>query len=136
MKLMLLAALAAMTLSAQNAKVAETAPSTPAATVPSQRALTEAEVLKVRLDMQKIKNLQDEFKIAEFNKKAQPISDDEQTVFIVACRSVGIPDDKIQSECALNTGYNPDDTPILDKDGKAIQSFVKWNKPAAAEPKK
>ena len=138
MRLIMLAAIAAVSMVGQDAKVAP-APAK-AMEAKTERALEESESLKIRLSQQKIKNLRADFKIDEFSKQVDPIVNEQRMIFAAACRSVGVPEDKIfaePSQCEFNTGYGPDDKPIVGPDGKPIPAHVKWLKPQeASEPKK
>lgn len=44
------------------------------------------------------------------------------------CKSVGVPEDKMNTECFIDLGMNNDGTPLL-KDGKPVAPTVKWVKP-------
>lgn len=124
MKYMILAALAAMTMMGQDAKIAKDSQ----AAVSSERPLTETEVLKLQLAASKIENLQNTYKIQEYLKALAPISEDQEAVATAACLSVGVPKTLVKTECALNL-------PQPGPDGKMIPGKVWWNKPAAAEKK-
>ena len=124
--LFVLAALAAL----MNAQpVAKPAPETPKAEQ-NERALTDAEVLKVRATSAEIKNLSDVYKITEFNKKVEPKATERNGVFVAACRSVNIPEDKIQAECRFVTGLDEDGNTVMDPTGKPVAARVWWQKPS------
>lgn len=128
-----LAALAALMNAQPVAKPASETPKVEA--LANERALTEAEQLKFRATMAEIKNLRDAFKIEDFNKKVQPKADEQLGVIVAACRSVHVPEDKIQprdgkpSECGFVSGLDDDGNQMKDATGKPIPSRVWWNKP-------
>jgi hypothetical protein len=129
-----LAALAAL----MNAQpVAKPAPETPKVDAAlTERALTEAEVLKIRATSAEIKNLSDTYKVEEFNKKVEPKATERQGVFIAACRSIQIPEDKIQTECRFVTGLDADGNTVMDPTGKPVKARVWRERPATAETPK
>lgn len=141
MKFVLLAAAAALMMNAQ-APVAAKPESVP--TVLNQksteRALTKDELLEFRSTMAEIKNLRVQYKIDEFQEKVQPKVAEQQEAFVKVCRSVGVPEEKIQpangqSECGMNTGLDNDGNPLKGPDGKPIAPKVWWAKPAPADKK-
>lgn len=133
-KLYLCAALSAMILTAQDAKVAPK--DTPKEAPKSERNMTETESLKIQLAAAKIQLLREQFKIEDFNKQVEPLSSEQYAVVAAACKSVGVPEDKIQTECGVSTGVGPDGKPQMGADGKPVQARVWWNKPAPAPDKK
>lgn len=130
--LLLLAAAAAMTMMGQDAKVASV-PTAPTA-APAERSLSESEVLKIRLSMAQVQLLQDKYKLQDYQKEVKPLLDEQESIVTTACLSVGIPADKVKTECAINTGVDGDGKPLMNPDGKPVQGKVWWNRPA--EPKK
>lgn len=98
---------------------------------PTERPLTETELLKIRATTAEIKLLRDEYKVDEFNQKVQPKSAEQLAVFTAACKSVGVPEDKIQTECGIATGFDQDGKPMNGADGKPVQPKVWWAKPPA-----
>lgn len=123
---------------AQDAKMSPTAPAGP--TQATERALSENEVLKLQLSIANAQLLQDKYRIQEYQKEIQSISDEQEKIFFEACKSVGVPADKIKTECQVTTGMGPDGKPVMGQDGKPMQGKVWWNKPAPvpviADPKK
>jgi hypothetical protein len=139
MRFAVLAAAAAMTMFGQVTPAAKVAPeakvTAPAA--PTERPLTKDELLLFRSTMAEIRNLREKFHIDEFNEKVQPKVNEQNQVFVAACRSVSVPEDKIQptvgqSECSLNTGLDNEGNPLKDAAGKPVPPKVWWNKPAVA----
>lgn len=123
-KLLMGAALSAMTILAQNAKV-ETQKDTPQA-APSERQLSETEALKLQLIAAKVQLLQDRYKIPAYNDELQPLSAEQLAIAKAVCASVGVPEDKINTECGLNLGIGADGKPLLDASGKPAPTRV-WN---------
>lgn len=130
---MLFAATAALMISAygQDAKVAQP-PATPTA-APSERMLTEADLLKYQVSALQIDRLRKIYKIDEFNEKVQPYSSDQQAWYVATCKSIGLTDEQIKAqECGVNVGIDLDGKPITGQDGKPVVSRV-WH---ADPPKK
>lgn len=125
MRLMIVAAMAALSVMGQDAKVAP-APEKTAAANPSERPLTEVEVLKLKLAMSQIENLNTKYKIEDYQKEVAPISAEQRAVAVAACKSVGVPEDKVEKECGLSFGKGPD--------GKDVSPRV-WKIPPPAEKK-
>jgi hypothetical protein len=140
MKLMILAAAAALTMLGQapNTPAAKVAPDVKAATPAiTERAPSKDEILEYRATLAEIKNLRTVYKIDEFNQKVQPKVSEQQKLFADMCRSVGVPEEKItptvgQTECGLNMGVDDDGNPLKGADGKPISAKVWWAKPAPA----
>lgn len=129
MRIVTLAALAALTLSAQDVKVdpKSITPTPP----PTERQLTETETLKLQLAAAKIALLNKQFDIAGYNKELIPIQAEQNAIAMAACKSVGIPEELIkQGQCGLNLGIDNDAKPMLGADGKPVAARVWWNKPA------
>jgi|SRR5579864_911705 len=115
----------------QELKPVPTVGSQPATT---ERALSESEVLKVQLATTELQLLQERYKIAEYQKEAQPIQEKQMAVLKAACLSVGVPETKMQTDCGISTGYGADGKPILGADGKQVPARV-WNAAKPAEKK-
>lgn len=129
---MLLAAMTAL-MNAQSVTTAAKVAPTESAPVakPAERALTETESLKLQLSMANITLLQKKYNIEQYSKDLQPLVAEQEKVAMEACRSVGIPDEKVKTECGINTGIDQDGKPILGADGKPAQPRVWWNRPEA-----
>lgn len=95
----------------------------------TDRTLTAEESLKLQLTQARIQHLQDKYKIAEYQAEVQAVIAEQQSVFAAACKSVGIPEDKVATECRLNTGVDADGKPIAGPDGKPVASRV-WREVA------
>lgn len=132
MKLFVIAAMSACFLMGQDAKVIAQ-PSAPPAVAATERPLTETELLKIQLTLTRLQLLQDKFHMADFNKEAAVISADQQSIVESVCSSIGVPKDKIQSQCGLATGLDNDGKPITSADGKPVAARV-WIIPAAPAP--
>lgn len=117
------AALSAITFG-QDAKIAAT-PS-PLPPPPTERPLTDVEILKIRATTAEIRNLQEEYKLEEFNQKVKPKSTEQMAVYQAACQSVGVPPDKMQTECGLATGFDQDGKQLTGADGKPVAPRV-WH---------
>ncbi len=123
-KLLLLgAALSAITFG-QNAKAAPG--DTPAPAQITDRQLTETEALKLQLIAAKVQLLQDKYKIQAYNEELQPLSAEQLSIAKAVCASVGVAEDKINSECGLNLGIGADGKALLGADGKPAPTRV-WN---------
>src|SRR5579862_8304271 len=103
MKFVLAAALAAFSVYAQDVKTGSEQAVAPAPDkpVPSERQLTEAEVLRLQLDSAKAQLLQDKYKLAEYQQELAPIMNDQEQLAIAACKSIGIPDALIRTQCQI-----------------------------------
>ncbi len=123
MKLIALLAASAALILAQDVKT-DKSPS-PSAT-PTERPLTETESLKLQLSIAQIQLLQKEYKIEEYQAKIKPYMDSQQSIAIAACKSVGVIEDKVTTECGLSTGIGPDGKPAVDANGKPVQARV-WH---------
>jgi hypothetical protein len=136
-RLFICAAIAALAVYAQDAKVAP-GTNTPTSAPPPERPLTETEVLKLQLASTKIQLLQKEFRIEQYQKEVAPLSAEQNAVATAACRSIGIPEDLVQTQCGIVTGIGPDGKPQLDAAGKPVMPRVWWVKtmqpPAKATP--
>lgn len=135
MRLMLIAALAA-TMYGQAAKVEP--PKNTAPQAATDRALTENEVLKLKLSQAQIELLQKDFRIKEYQEKLTPLSQEQVSIAHAACLSVGVPEAKIllgqpDNECGINLGVGPDGSPVLGPDGKPVAPKVWWIKPEPAK---
>ena len=129
-KLFLIAALACVAY-AQDAKFKGSPTRLEDAGKPTERTLTETEALKLQLIAAKLQLLQERYKIAEFQKDAQPLNAEQETVATAACQSLGIPAEKIRTECGIQTGLGQDGKPLTGPDGKPVVAKVWWVKPAA-----
>ena len=109
MRLMIVAALAALSVFGQDAKVAPDAKSA----VPTERALSEVEVLKLKLATSQIENLQKDYKISEYQEKVQPIAAEQRRVAVAACASVGVAEANVERECGLSFGKGPDGKELM-----------------------
>lgn len=98
-----------------------------------ERPLTKEESLTLQLSQSRILRLRDKYKIAEYEAEVQPLINDQQVAFVAACKSIGIPDAKIATECRLSTGVDGEGKPVTGPDGKPVAARVWWEKP---EPSK
>lgn len=125
MKLVLIAVFAALTFG-QDAKVASS-PAPPAA-VQSERPLTNEESLEVENAMVHISLLNKEYKIDDYQKELSPYASTQDKVLSAACLSVGVPQEKLRTECGI-AGFGPDGKQMTGQDGKPVPRRVWWNKP-------
>lgn len=140
MRLMLIAALVA-TMYGQEAAKMEAPKGTAAQSAPTERHLTENEVLKLKLSQAQIQLLQKDYKIEEYQSKLKPLSEEQVSIAKSACLSVGVPEAKIllgspENECGINMGVGPDGNPVMGPDGKPQVARVWWARPAEPEKKK
>jgi hypothetical protein len=130
MKLIIIAALTAFTLLATE-PVKQEQPKV------QDRPLTDAEALSTRLDNQKIQVEREKYHLDEFEKAIQEPQTHFSQVVIDACKSIGIPLEKVQTECGFQNGHDPaTDKPLVGQDGKALAAHV-WRilpTPPAATP--
>ncbi len=132
MKLFLMMTLT-LAVMAQDAKVApEAAKPLP---VSADRALTKEESLALQLTQTRILRLQDKYKLAAYQEELQPIISDQQAVFMSACKSVGIAEDKVPTECRINTGVDAEGKPVVGPDGKQVAARV-WREAVVSVPDK
>lgn len=127
--LVLLAATVAMTIYGQEAKVAPSTATPALAATPPERGLSEAEVLRIRLSMARVQILQDRYKLSDYQKEVQPLLEEQESIVTQACLSVGIPADKVKTECSLSTGVDNEGKPLTAPDGKPVPARVWWSKP-------
>jgi hypothetical protein len=121
---------------------------------PKERPLTDAEVQEFQLTMAQISLLQTEhdiagyqelsalkltsaqvqllrkrFDIEEYERDIAGPSEKQMKMAQAACESIGIPKEKMQSDCVVTVGSYPDGKPILDATGQPIKPRVWSNKP-------
>lgn len=102
---------------------------------PTERLFTDDEVMRIENTMLKIALAQKEFKIEEYKQRiAQPASV-QISIITAACESVGVPKDKIQTECGTS-GFAEDGGPAKGPDGKLIPRKVWHQLPEKAADKK
>jgi hypothetical protein len=130
MKLLLIAALAAL----MNAQAPVAAKPDPKAEAPkpTERLLTESESLKIENAMLKVALAQKKFDIDGYQRTIAEPAAVQHAVFEAACLSVGIPRDKINTECTIQ-GFMADGSPASDDKGQTMPRRVYWNKPQAAK---
>ena len=138
MRLLVIAAIAAFCLSAQDAKV-----SAPGALpqTKTDRPLRNEEILAAQLADTQVQLLQKQFNIADYLEKVKVPTDNYNAVKMAACKSVGVPEAEIAQWCGFITGLDQNGKPQLDPSGKPIEAHVFYGKPApppvkAADPKK
>lgn len=131
MKVLFIFAATAALIYAQDAKVA---PAASSPQVPSERNLSEAEALKLQLLAAKIQIVQDKYQIPKYQEEVKPIADEQNALATNLCKSVGIPEALVQTQCGIQTGVGTDGKPLLDAAGKPVTPRVFWNKPAPPLP--
>jgi TolA-binding protein len=148
MKLFLLAALAAVSLSAQTqtsqgsnspniqnvqGDVNTNAPAAPAPAKPQERPLTPLEMANSKL-LDKTVRLE-QARITESQRKITEAQKQYAQMVEEACGSIGIAAAKWQTECGFTNGINEDDKPILDQNGYPVAARV-WKRPPPPAPVK
>jgi hypothetical protein len=103
---------------------------------PTERSLSKEEVWHLKDTIAEIALINTKYKMEDYHKELDPIVADQQATIAAACESIGIPKDKVQSECGVNLGLGPDGKPLNAPDGKPVTPRVWWNKPAPATPEK
>lgn len=126
-RLSLCAILFALSLAAQDAKVAPDPKLPPA---PSERQLRADEITAAQLADTQVQLLQEKYKINEYLEKAKAPTAAYNAVKTEACKSVGVPEAEMNQWCGFVTGLDKDGNPILGPDGKPTPAKV-WN----AKPK-
>lgn len=115
----------------------ETKPAPKPEKSPTERSLTKEEVWHLKDTIAEINLINTKYKMEDYHKELDPIVADQQATISAACESIGIPKDKVQSECGVNLGVGPDGKPLNGPDGKPVTPRVSWNKPAPpATPEK
>jgi len=133
----LFAALAAFSIGAfaQSVVEAKVPSKTDLPKIATERQLTELEVTKMQLASTKIELAAKKFDIAGYQKEIEPFQADQMAIARGACISVGVPADKVQTECAIQLGVGADGKPLIDQtSGKPVQARVWWSKPAPPAP--
>lgn len=118
---------------AQDAKVSTAVPVPNSPAVSSERPLSEVELLKLQLSMANVKLLQDKYKLAEYQREVQPEGDKQEKIVTEICLSIGVPADKIKTDCGLQTGLDAEGKPVLGQDGKPVPAKA-WKVVAAPPP--
>ena len=144
MKFMILAALAALTISAQTAPTAapepknvktEVAKATPPAkpdALPQELLFNETQTLKIQLAQTQMALLNKKYNIENYNKEAQPLVVEEQNIYLAACKQLGIPETLITTQCGVEPGVDGDGKAKLDPAGKPVPAKVWWQHPTTA----
>jgi hypothetical protein len=115
----------------------ETKPSPKSDKAPTERSLSKEEVWHLKDTIAEINLINQKYKIEEYHKELDPLVADQQATIQAACESIGIPKEKVQSECGVNLGLGPDGKPLNGPDGKTpVTPRVFWNKPAPVTPEK
>jgi hypothetical protein len=126
MKIALLAAMAAlMNAQAPVAAKAEKPVETVAPKTPTEYVFSEDESLKLENAMLRVALLQKEYKIDEYSGKVAPLSSLQREIVAAACLKVGVPADKMQTECGF-AGFANDGSPVIGSDGKPVPRRV-WH---------
>ncbi len=99
-----------------------------------ERVFTEAESLKIENSILRVSALQKEYKIEEYQQKVSPLIKSQQEIIAEACKSIGIAEDKIQSECGFS-GFSSDGGTVTGPDGKIVTRKVWHQVPAAIKAK-
>lgn len=132
MKYLILFAATAALMFGQEAKVAVPPSSIPTVT---ERALSELEVTKLQLSIAQIELLQKKYDIEKYQAELKPHLDAQQAIVGAACKSVGVAEDKITTDCGLSTGIGQDGKPAMGADGKPVQARVWHATPPVTEKK-
>lgn len=127
MKYLFIAAIAASSLM-YGQKVDEPKPKTEAkAEAPKpeakERMLTKEESAQLQISILKLHILNDKYKIEEYQSAIAPISQTQQSLRDSLCKSIGVPPDKIASECGI-AGFNNEGDQIMGNDGRPIAQKV------------
>ncbi len=129
MKLLLLTVLVTCTLSAQSTKL-NPSKKEETQTLPSERNLEEKEALKFKLAVANVLLLRKTFDIDKYETELKPFNDEQNSIIVAACKSVGVDQAGIQKgECGFNAGVGPDGKILLGADGKPVQPRVWKNIP-------
>lgn len=147
MKLLALAAFAALTISAQTNQSSTGANSPniantkgdvktevakvtqPAPTALPELSFTEVQNLKIRLAQAKIALANKKFDIPAYQKEVKPLSEEQEAIYVEGCKALGIPDNLIRTECGVQPGIDGDGNPLI-ADGKPVTAKVWWIKAA------
>lgn len=140
MKLFILGAFCALSLLAQDAKLAPPQ-SQPATTlsglttnlISTGHVLTEIQSLRLQLLTAKILLIQNKYKIDDYQTEVKPVLDEQHELTVEVCRLVGIAPEAIPTQCAFDLGIGQDGKPRIGPDGKAIEPRV-WKAIQAPSP--
>lgn len=135
MRVMFLLAAFAAVLSAQASVAAKPeAPPAKEAVAPSERSLTEVEVLKFQNAVKDIVILREKFKIDDFQKQAATFSQIQQGIYRTACASIGIAPQDIEKTCGFDPAVDGNGVQVNGPDGKPQAARVWRIMPPAPEP--
>jgi hypothetical protein len=131
MKMIIIAAIAASMLSAQSTQKEEPKPKEVATKEapkeapkqPEGRDLTKAEAADLQITILKLHILNDRYKLDEYQKEAGPISQKQQSLRDSLCKSIGVPADKVNTECGIQ-GFDSNGDQINGADGKPVPQKV------------
>ena len=131
MKFILIAALAALSLQAQQQQEAKNDPPTtkpPEAQKLQDRPLTPLEISDSKL-LKKTVDLE-QARIAESKRLITDAQNAYADMVERACISIGVAADKWQTECGFSNGLGQDDKQLIDQSGRAVPAHV-WKLPPA-----
>ena len=83
---------------------------------PTERKIEEVDVLKLKLAAANIEMLNKDYKVEEYRTKVQGFMDEQLSVAQRLCKSVGVPDMLMSSQCKFDLG------------GKDKEARVWWEK--------
>ena len=108
----------------------------------TERPLTESETTKAQLAFTQLLLLQKQFnveehqkQISDFQKAAQTPQLNNYAVVVEACKSVGVQEKDIQTQCGFTNGLDQTGKPMLDQNGKPVPPKV-WKIQPAPSPEK
>jgi len=96
---------------------------------PVDRLLTREEVLMIENSILRLALAQKNYKIEQYQAEVAHIVGEQESVIAAACKSVGVPADRLKSECGM-TGFGQDGRPVVGPDGKPVSPRVWWAKPS------
>lgn len=137
MKVLLLIAATAAFSFAQEGKpiTAKPAPAiTKEVAQPAERKLTREEVLEFQVALKDVAILRQKYRLEEFNKEVQSLSQIQLAIYTAACSSIGISQEKInRRECNFDIGLDEDGKPVM-RDGKPVEAKVSVRPPTVETP--
>lgn len=130
MRILIVGLASCLALAAQDAKVAPPKEVAQAVAAQPESLFTPEEGLKIENAILRISLANQQYKIDEYQKLIAPESAAQDEIISAKCMALGIPKDKVRTECGV-AGFGQDGKQPMGPDGKPIPRKVYWAKPQA-----